>query len=181
MTGHQVTEPERGTDTEKERLRQRLRSTRDLGQTLESDGDLLRQLWERQSVGPRKEPVIQAMPSCPCMWTRGQVWFLFPSPTITAGGIEASISRKCGLFSMLLSVSLEEGKDADRVVRGLVSTHTPREKSSKQLSGIILVKLIIIITRTQSRKKNLLCHHKYSFPSLWIIVPAMAIPESWRN
>lgn len=101
-----------------------------------------------------------------------------PIPHHPQRGSEASTSGKRGLFSMFLFLGLGEGKEADRVVRGLVSTHTTREKSSKQLSGIILVKLIIIITRTQSRKKNPLRHHKYSFPSFWIVVPAMAIPES---
>lgn len=48
---------------------------------------------------------------------------------------------------------------------------------SKQLSGITLVKLIIIITRTQAREKNLLRHHKYSLPSFWFVSQAIATPE----
>lgn len=49
---------------------------------------------------------------------------------------------------------------------------------SKQLSGITLVKLIIIITRTQSRKKKFAFHHKYSLLSFWVIVQAIGIPEA---
>lgn len=79
-----------------------------------------------------------------------------PSPTSTWGGM-ASASGKTGLFTMLLSLGLAEGEGIRQGGKG-PSFHPPThtlKNLSKRLSGITLVKLIIIITRTQSRKKKI--------------------------